>query len=60
MEIAQVGANVTNYSDTGLNPNSTYTYRVRAFNADGNSGYSNVGLGHDAVAAESAGARRPT
>ncbi|MDQ7053075.1 MAG: fibronectin type III domain-containing protein [candidate division KSB1 bacterium] len=41
VEIAQVGANVTNYSDTGLNPNSTYTYRVRAFNADGNSGYSN-------------------
>ncbi|MDQ7054057.1 MAG: fibronectin type III domain-containing protein [candidate division KSB1 bacterium] len=24
-----------------MNPNSTYTYRVRAFNADGNSGYSN-------------------
>ncbi|MDQ7064157.1 MAG: sulfatase-like hydrolase/transferase, partial [candidate division KSB1 bacterium] len=40
VEIAQVGANVTNYSDTGLNPNSTYTYRVLAFNADGNSGYS--------------------
>ena len=40
-EIATVGAGVTNYSDTGLNANTTYTYRVRAFNGDGNSGYSN-------------------
>jgi len=40
-EIATVGANVTGYSDTGLAANSTYTYRVRAYNASGNSGYSN-------------------
>lgn len=42
VEIAQVGANVTSYSNTGLNRFTVYRYRVRAFNADGNSGYSNV------------------
>jgi subtilisin family serine protease len=33
VQIAQVGPNVTFYSDTGLNPQTTYTYRVMAFNA---------------------------
>ncbi|HWQ12020.1 MAG TPA: S8 family serine peptidase [Roseiflexaceae bacterium] len=41
-EIATVGANVTSYSNTGLNANTTYRYRVRAFNAVGNSAYSNI------------------
>ena len=41
-EIAEVGANVTTYSDTGLEPNTRYGYRVRAFNGVGNSGYSNI------------------
>jgi hypothetical protein len=41
-EIAQVGANTTTYVDTGLLPLVTYTYRVRAFNSGGNSGYSNT------------------
>src|SRR5262249_19153010 len=41
-EIAQVGANVTTYADTGLSPNTQYAYRVRAFNVIGNSPYSNV------------------
>ncbi len=40
-EIASVGANVASFSDTGLNPSTTYTYRVRSFNASGNSGFSN-------------------
>ena len=39
---AQVGANVRTYNHTGLGPGSTYSYRVRAFNASGNSAYSNV------------------
>ena len=40
-EIATVGANVTNYDDTGLSASTTYTYRVRASNGVGDSGYSN-------------------
>jgi fibronectin type III domain protein len=41
-EIAQVGANVTSYPNTGLTRNTWYRYRVRAFNGSGNSGYSNA------------------
>jgi subtilisin family serine protease len=41
-EIATVGANVTTYNNTGLQPNTTYWYRVRAYNTNGNSAYSNV------------------
>ena len=44
-QVAQVGANVKTFSDTGLTKNSSYNYRVRAFNAAGNSGYSNVATG---------------
>jgi hypothetical protein len=42
VEIAQVGANTTSYSNTGLSGNTRYRYRVRAFNGGGNSGYSNI------------------
>ena len=41
-QIAQVGANVTTFSNTGLAGNTRYRYRVRAFNAVGNSAYSNI------------------
>lgn len=41
-QIATVGPNVQNYSSTGLSANKTYYYRVRAYNALGNSGYSNT------------------
>jgi hypothetical protein len=40
-QIATVGINVKNYSNTGLSPNTNYFYRVRAYNAGGHSGYSN-------------------
>ena len=40
-EIDTVKANVTSYSDSGLEGDTRYTYRVRAYNAAGNSGYSN-------------------
>ena len=40
-QIAKKGANVTTHTNSGLAPNTTYSYRVRAYNADGNSDYSN-------------------
>jgi hypothetical protein len=33
---------VTTFTNTGLNNNTWYRFRVRAFNASGNSAYSNV------------------
>ena len=40
--ILEVGPNVTSFADTTLFPITTYTYRVRAFNLDGYSFYSNA------------------
>ena len=40
-QIATKGANVTTHTNKGLSPNSTYSYRVRAYNANGDSDYSN-------------------
>jgi hypothetical protein len=37
-----VNANETSYSDTGLDPLTTYWYRVSALNDDGESGFSNA------------------
>jgi hypothetical protein len=42
VQIATTAANVTSFSNTGLARNTRYRYRVRAFNAVGNSGYSNI------------------
>jgi aqualysin 1 len=41
-DLASVGANVTAYSDTTASAGTTYQYQLRAFNAGGNSAYSNV------------------
>jgi C1A family cysteine protease len=41
-QIATVGANVTSYANTGLSTNTSYRYRVRAYNASGSSAYSNI------------------
>lgn len=42
IQIASVGADVTYYHHTGLNSGEDYFYRVRAFNSNGNSAYSNI------------------
>ncbi len=41
-QIATVGAGVTTYSNTGLTGSTSYSYRVRAYNAGGDSAYSNT------------------
>jgi len=41
-QIATVDVNTTTYSDTGLHSNTTYWYRVNAYNEYGESGYTNV------------------
>ena len=40
-EIATVGANTTSFTDSGLSEATKYWYRVRAYNADTTSAYSN-------------------
>jgi hypothetical protein len=40
--IGQTGTNVNTYRDTGVSPDTRYRYRVRAWNAAGSSGSSNV------------------
>lgn len=40
--IANLGANATAYADNGLQPGTTYSYRVAASNSAGSSGYSNT------------------
>jgi tripartite motif-containing protein 71 len=41
-QIASLQANVSSYANTSLTAGTTYTYRVRAYNAAGNSDYSNT------------------
>lgn len=41
-EIATLGAGVTTFSNTGLTAGTSYSYRVRAYNAGGYSAYSNT------------------
>ncbi|MCF8380396.1 MAG: sulfatase-like hydrolase/transferase [Bacteroidales bacterium] len=40
-EIASLDANITSYSESGLQSSTKYIYRVLAYNAEGNSDYSN-------------------
>ena len=45
VEIATVGANVATYTDTTVLEKESYTYRVKAYNQFGDSGYSNTATG---------------
>jgi hypothetical protein len=45
VQIATVGAGVTTFANTALTSNTSYRYRVRAFNNGGNSVYSNIATG---------------
>ena len=49
-QIKTVGANVKTTANTGLTADTTYSYRVRAYNADGNSPYSNCASATTAAA----------
>lgn len=40
-QIATIASNTVVYYDSSITPNTTYTYRVRAYNSVGNSTYSN-------------------
>jgi subtilisin family serine protease/fibronectin type 3 domain-containing protein len=40
-QVATISADETSYSDTGLGEETTYHYRLRAYNSAGNSDYSN-------------------
>jgi hypothetical protein len=42
VDLANLAAGVTNYTDTGLNPSTLYRYRVYAVNAAGSSAFSNI------------------
>ena len=45
VQIAQLGANVSSYSNTGLTASTAYTYRVRAYSGTLYSTYSNTAQG---------------
>jgi hypothetical protein len=55
IEITTVGADVTTYQNTGLSLNLTYTYRVRASNVPGASGYTNTAAANTIVPATPTG-----
>jgi hypothetical protein len=59
--ISTLPANSMSYLNTGLSASTTYTYRVRAYNSAGNSGYSNPSIvTTDAVQSTAPGITAPS
>ena len=54
VEIAIVGAETSSYSNNGLAAGMSYSFRLRAYNRSGNSGYSNIVYATIAAAAPNA------
>ena len=56
VQIGSTPANLTTFSDTSVDPSTTYSYRARATNADCQSPYSNVSSARTFASGESGGA----
>jgi peptidyl-Asp metalloendopeptidase len=53
-QIGTVGAGVTSLSNSGLTEGTAYSYRIRAYNASGDSAYSNIATATTATATPTA------
>ncbi len=62
VQITTVAGNSTSYQNTGLSSSTSYSYRVRAYNGNGDSGYSNTASATTAatVAADTTAPTVPT
>ena len=60
VEVATTAANTTTFSDAGLEPTTTYRYRVQAFNSAGASAFSNEAMATTAAAAPTVSGFAPT
>ncbi len=60
MQITTVGANSTSYQNTSLSSSTSYSYRVRGYNSNGDSGYSNTASATTAAAADTTAPTVPT
>ena len=60
IEAGTTAANATTFSDAGLEPSTTYRYRVQAFNSAGTSTFSNEAVATTAAAAPTVSGFAPT
>ena len=60
VQITTVGANSTSYQNTSLSSSTSYSYRVRGYNGNGDSGYSNTASAATVAAADTTAPTVPT